>query len=127
MAIAGMMEMSLGRNMDAHEISLVTNLAADMVERIQFNKRNVTAYGGINTLNSATKPPTTQPMARGDYDQWSARLAASGLPSVQGLVTVAAVGPTNPPLNQNQVAVQVNWSGPIRTHTLVMSTIVAPE
>lgn len=126
-AIAGMIEMSLGRNVGANQISLVTNLAADMVERIQFNRRNVTAYGGIDTLNIATRPASSQMMAQGDYDQWGARLTASGLGNVQGLVTVATVGPTNPPLNQSQVTVRINWSGSVRTHTLTVSTIVAPE
>ncbi|TAJ23405.1 MAG: type IV pilus modification protein PilV [Nitrospirae bacterium] len=132
LAIAGMVEMSLGRNVDANEISLATNLASDVIERIQFNRQNVTAYNGalnsgIDTLNSATRPPATQPMARGDYDQWSARLAASGLRNVRGVVTVSATGPTVPSLNQSQVTVQVNWSSTIRTRTLVVSTVVAPE
>ncbi len=126
-AVGGMIEMSLGRNVDANQLSLVTNLAADIVERIQFNRQNVIAYNGINTLNNATRPGSAQLMAQGDYDQWSARLAASGLKNVQGLVTVSAVGPTNPPLNQSQVTVQINWSGTVIPHTLVVSTIVAPE
>jgi type IV pilus assembly protein PilV len=126
-ALAGMIEMSLGRNLDANEISLATNLAVDMVERIQFNRRNVTAYNNVDTLNAATKPPTTQPMARGDYEQWSARLTASGLPNVQGTVVVATVGPTNPPLNQNQVAVRVGWTGKLRSRGMTIVTIVAPE
>src|SRR5439155_17528626 len=64
LAVAGMQGISLGRNVDANELGRVTNLAADMVERIQFNRRNATAYNNIDTLNAATQPPTTQPMAR---------------------------------------------------------------
>jgi type IV pilus assembly protein PilV len=126
-ALAGMIEMSLGRNLDANELSLATNLTVDMMERIQFNRRNVTAYNNVDTLNAATKPPTTQSMARGDYEQWSARLTASGLPNVQGTVTVTTVGPTNPPLNQNQVTVRVRWTGKLRSRAMSVVTIVAPE
>jgi len=134
LAIAGMQGISLGRNVDANEIGRVTSLAADMVERIQFNRKNVTAYNNIDTLNAATQPPTTQPMARGDYTQWTALLNASGLSTVQGRVTVTAMGPTTPPLNQSLVAVQITWRGSVssdvsvmRPRTLAFSTVVAPE
>lgn len=132
LAVAGMQGISLSRNVDANEISRVTNVAADMVERIQFNRRNATAYNNIDTLNAATQPPTTQPMARGDYTQWQALLNASGLTGVQGLVTVAATGPAN--LNQSQVTVRINWTGSVksetsarRSKTVVLTTIIAPE
>ena len=128
LGIAGMQEMALGRNVDANELSVLTNLAADMVERIRFNGRNVTVYDGIDTLNVATRPPNAQVMAQGDYDQWSARLAASGLRNVRGRITVIAVGPQGATgLNQNQVTVQVNWSALIRTRALNLTTIVSPE
>jgi type IV pilus assembly protein PilV len=128
LGIAGMQEMALGRNVDAKELSVITNLAADMVERIRFNGRNVAAYNGIDTLSIATRPPNAQLMAQGDYDQWSARLAASGLRNVRGRVTVTAVGPQGTTgLNQNQVTVQVNWSAVIRTRALNLTTIVSPE
>lgn len=132
LAVAGMQGISLSRNVDANEISRVTNVAADMVERIQFNRKNATAYNNIDTLNAATQPPTTQPMARGDYTQWQALLNASGLTGVQGLVTVAATGPAN--LNQSQVTVRINWTGSVksetsvrRSKTVVLTTIIAPE
>ncbi|MGH7229543.1 MAG: type IV pilus modification PilV family protein [Nitrospiraceae bacterium] len=134
LAVAGMQGISLGRNVDASEISRVTNVAADMVERIQFNRRNATAYNSIDTLNAATQPPTSQPMARGDYAQWQALLNASGLTAAQGLVTVNATGPTNPPLNQNIVTVRINWTGSVRgetsvqrSKTVALTTIIAPE
>ena len=128
LGIAGMQEMALGRNVDSKELSVITNLAADMVERIRFNGRNVTIYNAIDTLNVATRPPDAQLMAQGDYDQWSARLTASGLPNVRGLVTVTAIGPQGAAgLNQNQVTVQVTWSGVIRIRGLSLTTIVSPE
>ena len=39
-----MQGISLGKNVDANELTLATNLAADMVERIQFNRRNAIIY-----------------------------------------------------------------------------------
>lgn len=134
LALSGMQAISFGRNVDANELTRVTNLAADMLERIQFNRRNVLAYNNIDTLNAATQPPTSQPMARGDYVQWQALLNSSGLAGVQGRVTVAAIGPTTPPLNQNSVTVTITWSGSVRGETSVMrnkavtlTTVVAPE
>lgn len=143
LAIAAMQDIALSRNVDANELSLITNLAADMTERIRFNAVNVTAYNGIDTLNAATRPPTSQPMARGDYDQWAARLAASGLQGVQGLVTVVASGPTA--LNQSTVTVTVVWTGRgnlgtgpktgeantggklWRSRTLSLGTVIVPD
>jgi type IV pilus assembly protein PilV len=131
LAIAAMQDMALGRNVDANELSIVTNMAAEMVERIRYNRPNVTAYAGLDTANAATRPPTSQPMARGDYDQWSARLAATRLSGVRGTVAVVALGPAN--LNQSQVTVQITWGG-IRTGTEVarnrtvsLGTVISPE
>jgi type IV pilus assembly protein PilV len=134
LALASMQSMSLGRNVDAHEVTRVTNLAADMLERIQFNRARAAAYNAIDTLNAATQPPATQPMARGDYTQWQTLLNTSGLTGVQGLITVTATGPTTPPLNQSQVAVTITWLGSVksetsvrRNKTMTLITIVAPE
>ena len=134
LALASMQSMSLGRNVDANEVTRVTNLAADMMERIQFNRARAAAYNAIDTLNAATQPPATQPMARGDYTQWQTLLNTSGLTGVQGLVTVTATGPTTPPLNQSQVAVTITWLGSVkseasvrRNKTMTLITIVAPE
>jgi type IV pilus assembly protein PilV len=131
LAVAAMQDMALGRNVDANEMSIVTNLAADMVERIRYNRPNVTAYAGIDTTNAGTRPPASEPMARGDYDQWSVRLATTRLQAVRGAVAVAAFGPPN--LNQNQVTVQVTWGGRrvgtelARNRTVSLGTLIAPE
>jgi type IV pilus assembly protein PilV len=132
LAIAAMQDMALGRNVDANELTIVTNLASDMLERIRFNRPNVTAYDGIDTGNAATRPPAAQAMAQGDYDQWSARLAAARLGAVRGLVTVTALGPAN--LNQSQVVVQVTWNGlnqagtaALRNRSVLLSTLIVPE
>ena len=133
LALAGMQGMSLGRNVDANELTLATNLAADMVERIQFNRRNAIVYNNIDTLVGTTQP-TAEVMARGDYAQWQARLLESRLSNVQGRVVVNPTGPTTPTLNQNLVNVQVTWRGSInsdtsatRTRTLTLATVIAPE
>lgn len=132
LALAGMQGISLGKNVDANELTLGTNLAADMVERIQFNRRNAIIYNNIDTLNAATNPASNI-MASGDYTQWQARLLASRLPNVQGRIAVTAIGPTSPPLNQSQVIVQVNWqsskasSSILRTRNVALTAVVAPE
>jgi type IV pilus assembly protein PilV len=125
LAVSGMQGVALSRNADANQMSVVTNLAAEMLERVRYNRVNATAYNGIDTGNAATRPSAAQPQARGDYDQWSARLTAAGLTSLRGLVTVTSLTPTA--LNQNQVAVRVNWSGKTLSHSIVMTTIVVAE
>ena len=138
LALASMQSMSLGRNVDANEVTRVTNLAADMLERVQFNRARAAAYNAIDTLNGATQPPATEPMARGDYTQWQTLLNNSGLTGVQGLITVTALDPNpavNPvTLNRSQVAVTINWLGSVksetsvrRNKTMTLITIVAPE
>ena len=134
LALAGMQGMALGRNVDANELTLGTNLAADMMERIQFNRRNVSAYANIDTRNGATIPASNV-TATGDYTQWKARLETvqlqgSSLANVQGLVAVFPVGPTIPPLNQNRVTVQVLWNsgnGPLRAKRVTLNSVIAPE
>lgn len=132
LALAGMQGISLGRNVDANELTLATNLAADMVERIQFNRRNAIIYNNIDTLTASTNP-TVNIMASGDYIQWQTRLQQSRLPGVQGRVVVTNTGPINPPLNQSQVVVMVNWqsstasSAMVRTRNVTLTGVIAPE
>jgi type IV pilus assembly protein PilV len=136
LALSGMQSNSLGRNVDAKDLTTVTNLAADMVERIEFNRKRVTAYGGINSTITSTKPPTTELMARGDYEQWAALLTSSGLSGVTGTVTVT-LQDANPATNTTSlgrrlVTVAVSWSAVkqgagTRTRTVSLSTVVTPE
>jgi type IV pilus assembly protein PilV len=126
LAIAAMQDMAFSRNVDSNELSLVTNLTAEMIERIRFNARNVTAYNNIDTTNVGTKPPVaTQPMASGDYDQWTARLGQVRLANVRGTVTVAATGPAA--MSQNQVTVRVTWTTGVRPRAIQMVTVVTLE
>lgn len=136
LALSTMQMFSLGRNVDANEMTRVTNFAADMMERIQSNRRNATAYNNIDTSVACTIDAVAQPTARGDCDQWSALLTgsfASGLGGLRGQVAVTPTGPTNPSLNMSSVVVTVTWSGAAgvgriaRQRQIVTTTVVAPE
>ncbi len=113
LTLTGMQMMSLKKNVDANELTLATNLAADMLERMRFTGNNnppvTTLYNGINTANAATCNPIAQQQVKGDCVQWQALLVNSILGGVQGTVAVAPTGPA--PLNANQVTVTVNWTG----------------
>ena len=146
LTLSGIQAISFGGSGDAKELTRVTNMAADMVERIQFNRRNVAAYNNIDTQNAGTQPPTSQYMARGDYALWQALLNASGLTNVRGVVAVQAIGPSAPfPLNESSVAVIVTWTGAAkgecepadttctggakvaRNRSVTLTAVVAPE
>lgn len=134
LALAGMQGFSLGKNVDAHEQARVTNITADLMERIKFNRGRALAYNNIDTNNAVTQPPGTEPMARGDYAQWRTLLNNSGLASAQGLVTVVRLDPDptlNPiTLNQFAVRVQINWThigGVTGNKTVAFASVLAPE
>ena len=143
LALLGMTTLSFTRNSDGNEVTVATNLAAELVERMQFNRRNlVNGYNGINLISAnpvlCTQNALIQPLARGDCLQWQARLFASGLAGVQAQVAVAAVGPVT--INQNNIGVTVTWIGSSRntitggsaawvpgTKAVMLNTIIAPE
>lgn len=143
LGLAAMTTLSFTRNSDGNEMTVATNLAAELVERMQFNRRNlVNGYHGINLTSAnpalCTQNALTQPVARGDCLQWQTRLFASGLVGVTATVTAAAVGPVN--LNQNNITVNVNWIGSSRntiaggsaawapgTKQVGLNTMIAPE
>ena len=136
LGLASMQAFALGRNVDADEMTRVTNFATDIVERIQFNRRNAIAYNGIDTAVACAIDPTAQPMARGDCDQWRNLLTggfATGLGGLRGQVVVTAIGPTTPPLNQNRVALTMTWTGAAgagksaRSRQVIVTTVIAPE
>lgn len=143
LGLAGMTTLSFTRNSDGNELTVATNLAAELVERMQFNRRNlVNGYNGINLTSVnpvlCTQNALTQPVARGDCLQWQARLFASGLAGVQAQVAVAAGGPVT--LNQNNIGVTITWTGSSRntisggtlvslpgTKQVLLNTVIAPE
>lgn len=140
LGLAAMQTMALSRNVDAQELTTAANLAAEMVERIHFNRANVANYNGalgtgIDTSNAATQPPAGQPTARGDYNQWQASLGLSGLDNARGTVNVTTMGPAA--LSQSQVVVRVVWSTKAqgegdnvqklsRTATVTLQSVVTP-
>jgi type IV pilus assembly protein PilV len=139
LGVAGMQGISLTRNVDSTELTRATNLAAEMIERIQYNRKNIAQYA-IDTANATPCPQNavTQPMAKGDCDQWVVLLSnpqASGLVSVRGVVTVPVllVGTLATLLNQYPVTVTVSWTGAAgetkvaRPKQVVLTTTISPE
>jgi type IV pilus assembly protein PilV len=139
-AMGAMQGIAITRNVDSTELTLATNMASEMLERIQYNRRNVTAYAGIDTNNPCVLPPI-QTMAQGDCVQWQAMMTnqgasgisqASMLTGVRGVVTVTPVV-TNPPLNQSRVNVVITWTGRNMGTTaaaprrVMLDTTIAPE
>jgi type IV pilus assembly protein PilV len=133
LSLMGMQMVSLTKTVDARELSLVTNLAADMIERLRFtgdmNPPITALYNGINTTNAATCNAITQAQVKGDCTQWQALVTNSNLVGIQGTVAVAAFGPAV--LNANQVTVTINWNskqGQLgRARSLTFVTVVDPK
>ena len=139
LALAGMQGIALTRNVDSTELTRATNLAAEMIERIQYNRINIAQYA-IDTANATPCPQSaaTQAMAKGDCDQWVALLSnpqASGLVNVRGVIAVPVmpVGALATLLNQYPVTVTVSWTGAAgdtkvaRPKQVVLTTTVSPE
>jgi len=139
LALSFMQATTLSRNIDSSELTRVTSLAAEMVERIQYNRSRVAVYNGITTAgagNCNIINAINDPMARGDCNQWVALLNGpygAGLSGLVGTVSVTATGPIIPPLNQSLVAVQVSWTTTAgvnkaaRTRQVVINTTIDPE
>lgn len=137
LAVAAMQGIALTRNVDSTELTRATNLAAEMIERIQYNRKNIAQYA-IDTSTPCPQNAVTQAMARGDCDQWVALLSnpqASGLVNVRGVITAPAapVGTVATLLNQYPVTVTVSWTGAAgdtkvaRPKQVVLTTTVSPE
>lgn len=137
LGLAGLSGMSLGKNVDANDMSRVTNLAADMAERIQNNRQRVLDYHNTNTAGACPQSASTQRMALGDCTQWQTLLTNSGLTGVTGSITATRLDPdpTANPVTMNRflVTIAVNWQtrktdvSTARTKTAVFTTVVAPE
>lgn len=136
LALIGMQGQALGRNADAQQLTMATNFVSHMVERITYNRSHVAAYHGIDTTEPTTQPASTEPMARGDYQQWRTTLTSSTLHNARGTITVALQDqdPTLNPssLGRRLVTVTVSWNGPnqngaSRVHAVTVSTIITPE
>ena len=136
LAMSAMQGIAFVKNVDSSELTRITTLASDMMERIQFNRRNAISYNGINTqsaTNCNTISATTQPQARGDCLLWDSLVDGTQLQNVQGTVTVSnIIAPTA--LAQRNVTVTISWMGSLnsdstvkRARSLTINRVVAPE
>ncbi len=145
MGMAAMQGMAFTKNVDANDLSIVTNIASDMMERIQANRQYAWGYHNLQTLgpgNCAALPAplpvgVTKPtpvnivrVVQGDCTQWRTLVLASNLTNIQGLVQVTDGIPANPLLGARQVVVQVQWNdrgAGQRLRTVSFQTTLVPE
>ena len=124
LGIAAMQDIAISRNVDGRRLTVATNLAAEMLERVRYNAAGSSLrLGGLylyNGLVACTGPTCTgldtpnpgntgnitfgapRTTAAGDYAQWNAALAAVDsnnvrlLPGAVGRVLAVPVDPLNP-------------------------------
>ena len=136
LAMSAMQGIAFVKNVDSSELTRITTLASDMMERIQFNRRNAFSYNGINTqsaTNCNTINATTQQQARGDCLLWDTLVDSTQLQNIQGTVTVSnIIEPAA--LGQRNVTVTISWVGSLksdstvkRARSLTINRVVAPE
>lgn len=137
LAMSGMQAIALVKNVDANELTRITAVASDMMERIYFNRRNAVNYNGIDTTSATTCTTisaTAQPQAKGDCLLWQSLVVSTQLENVQGRVTVD-LNPIGPAvLGQRSVTVTITWMGSMnsgstkkRFRSLTLNRVVAPE
>ncbi len=136
LAMSGMQGIALVKNVDANELTRITTAASDMMERIQFNRRNAIIYDGIDTqsvTNCNSISSTAQPQAKGDCQLWDTLVDGTLLQNVRGTVAVSnVIAPTV--LGQRNVTVTITWQGSVksdstvkRPRSLTLNRVVAPE
>jgi type IV pilus assembly protein PilV len=136
LAMSAMQGIALVKNVDSNELTRITTLASDMMERIQFNRRNAISYNGIDTqsvTNCAAISATAQPQAKGDCLLWDSLVDGTQYQNVKGTVTVSNVLPPAV-LVQRNVTVTITWVGSLnsdstvkRARSLTINRVVAPE
>jgi type IV pilus assembly protein PilV len=136
LAMSAMQAIALVKNVDANELTRITTLASDMMERVYFNRRNAFTYNGIDT-KSATNcnliDAMSQPQAKGDCLLWDSLVDGTQLEDIQGRVTVSdVIAPMV--LGQRNVTVTITWLGSMksgstvkRPRSLTLNRVVAPE
>lgn len=149
MGMAAMQGVSFTKNVDANDLSIVTNVTADMMERIQSNRRFAWAYNNLNTTGAgnclAGGIPAPAPAApffwvapsiaatrgiQGDCTQWRTLVLATNLLNVQGTVQVTPVVPLRADSSAVQVTVRLQWNeraAAQRTRAVAFQTLIEPE
>lgn len=149
LGMAAMQGISFTKNVDANDLSIVTNLASDMVERIQNSRRNAWAYNAVSTAGGgncltgaipAAQPAPPFPAAplsvaairkvQGDCVQWRQLVQDSNLLNVQGTVTVTPVAPITADSASVLVTVRVQWNERAqgqRLRQVAFQTQIVPE
>ena len=136
LAMSAMQGIAFVKNVDSNELTRVTTIASDIMERVQFNRRNAISYNGIDTsspTNCAGINATAQPQAKGDCLLWGSLVTGTQLQNVKGIVTVSNVlAPTV--LGQRSVTVTITWMGSMasdstvkRGRSVTLNRVVAPE
>ncbi|MBH0179506.1 MAG: prepilin-type N-terminal cleavage/methylation domain-containing protein [Nitrospira sp.] len=137
--MAAMQGISFTKNVDANDLSIMTNVASDMMERIQNNRKYAWAYNNLQTVgagncgaggipapfpvtiprfggtnfNDNPKLAIRQAIIRaiqGDCVQWGTLVNATNMVNVQGTVQVTPVLPTSDKSSAMNVAVQLTWN-----------------
>jgi type IV pilus assembly protein PilV len=154
MGMAAMQGVAFTKNVDANDLSIVTNVASDMMERIQNNRRYAWAYNNLQTTGAGNclaggmpAPPPAAPFpatlpssattataltrtVQGDCTQWRTLVLATGLTNVQGVVQVTPIVPVSATSAAVQVVVQLQWndrSPTPRLRTVAFRTQIVPE
>ena len=136
LAMSAMQGIALVRNVDANELTRITTIGSDMLERIQFNRRNAASYNAIDTqsvTNCTSISATTQPQARGDCLLWSSMVSGTQLENVRGTVAVSnVIDPVA--LGQRTVTVTLTWMGSLKSElslkksrSVTLNRTIAPE
>ena len=136
LALAAMQGIAMVKNVDANELTRMTGIASDILERVQFNRKNAVIYNGIDTQSPANCngiSAAAQPQARGDCLLWSSLVTATQLENINGRVTVSNVMPPTV-LGQRTVTVTLTWTGSQnadsnvkRSRSLSIDRVIAPE
>jgi type IV pilus assembly protein PilV len=149
LGMAAMQGLSFTKNVDARDLSIVTNIASDMMERIQNSRRIAWAYNNLQTVGPGNclaagipAPPPAAPFpstllsvpatrkVQGDCVQWRALMLASNLLNVQGAVQVAPVVPISANSAAVSVTVRIQWNERAqgqRLRTVAFQTQIVPE
>ncbi|UVT15679.1 MAG: type IV pilus modification protein PilV [Nitrospira sp.] len=149
MGMAAMQGVSFTKNVDANDLSIVTNVAADMMERIQSNRRFAWAYNNLDTTGPGNclaggipAPLPAMPFPaiaasqaatraiQGDCTQWRTLVLATNLLNARGTVQAAPVIPLRADSSAVQVTVRLQWNDRAagqRARAVAFQTLIEPE